>query len=159
MESQRQIYQIDTKYLASSSSSGTVSDNTALIRSPFLASISTKPSYCASVRGKPSRRNPLAQSPCHKQNILLVLYPPLDSRLCTRTNLKRTCLILSAMIPITMSSLTSPPSSMMAFACCPIVVPAATAPAAYPFRLGHVSAVMFTRNVASTHAYSAIAGS
>lgn len=42
--------------------------------------------------------------------------------------LQQTCVILSAMMPITMSSPTSPPASMTALARLPIAVPAATAP-------------------------------
>ena len=61
------------------------------------------------------------------------------------------------MIPITISSLTNPPLSMMDFACFPISVPAATAPA-YPFHLGDFS-VMFARNIAHTHTHSAMTGS
>ena len=125
-----------SSYLSSSFSSGTASDSTEVTRSPLLASMSTKPSYWASVRGKPSSRNPLAQSSCHEACPMDgCMFDECQNGRWTSTWYKKkklpkpACIILSAMMPITISLLTSPPASMTAFACFPISVPAATAPA------------------------------
>ena len=67
---------------------------------PRASSIAARPSACATVRGKPSRMTPLAQS-------------GLSMR--------------SAIMPRMMSSETSSPRSMISFACMPSSVPASMA--------------------------------
>mmetsp|Transcript_5933 Transcript_5933/g.25231 ORF Transcript_5933/g.25231 Transcript_5933/m.25231 type:complete len:204 (+) Transcript_5933:183-794(+) len=85
---------------SSSTASGTCSSTTFATASPFFASTSSSFLACSTVRGKPSRMNPEAQSGS---------------------------LMRSAMMPHTMSSVTSAPASIAALACLPTGVPAATA--------------------------------
>mmetsp|Transcript_22516 Transcript_22516/g.51881 ORF Transcript_22516/g.51881 Transcript_22516/m.51881 type:complete len:204 (+) Transcript_22516:678-1289(+) len=82
-------------------SSGTLNSITeSILPAPSDTSISSSFSACGTVRGKPSRIKPLLHSGAP---------------------------MLSLMMPITISSETSPPASITAFAFCPISVPAATA--------------------------------
>ena len=85
---------------SSSTASGTRSSTTFATSSPFFASTSSSFLACSTVRGKPSRMKPDVQSGS---------------------------LIRSAMMPHTMSSVTSAPASIAALACLPTAVPAATA--------------------------------
>mmetsp|Transcript_14053 Transcript_14053/g.46870 ORF Transcript_14053/g.46870 Transcript_14053/m.46870 type:complete len:235 (+) Transcript_14053:201-905(+) len=81
-------------------SSATCSARTARTHSPVSARQASSICAWATVRGKPSRTNPCSQS---------------DS------------VMRSLMMPTTMSSETSPPACMIAAACLPTSVPAATA--------------------------------